>query len=344
MQQTPKILSSSLIGAIHRVCLLGGRNTFTSFPMALRRGNMSSYFGSVQYHIAQPLLSTCCHYSTKSSHLSTSESADDKVNVRLSKLIALGTGISRRNAETLIHSGKVSIDGQVVSSPTFLVEVPLANVGAWFQSSIKVSGHHISSSLQQDLQKHLISLASRPTASTSGDSTTDNLKEQKQQQQLPIRVWLVHKLKGELVTEHDPLGRPSMMERLRRGGVGASTSKRGSRDLLLPIGRLDMNTEGLIVITNNGSYSREMELPSNRVHRVYRARVHGLLTPSKLSAIRNGIEIDGISYKGMQVSIQQHRGGNIRETSTNTWLQITCQEGKNRQIRKIMEHLRRTSD
>jgi 23S rRNA pseudouridine2605 synthase len=83
-----------------------------------------------------------------------------------------------------------------------------------------------------------------------------------------------------------------------------------------------------------------MELPKNKVHRIYRARVHGLITDSKLRAIRNGLEINGIRYKGMQVAIQRLTTKN-NKTNTNSWLQITCQEGKNRQIRKIMQHLNR---
>ncbi|MFN9983389.1 MAG: pseudouridine synthase, partial [bacterium] len=79
----------------------------------------------------------------------------------------------------------------------------------------------------------------------------------------------MHKLKGELVTENDPLGRSSMIERLRRGGLSKVSGMIGVKSPLIPVGRLDMNTEGLIIITNDGSYAREMELPKNKVHRIY---------------------------------------------------------------------------
>lgn len=103
-----------------------------------------------------------------------------------------------------------------------------------------------------------------------------------------------------------------------------------------------MMTEGLVLVTNDGTYAREMELPSNSLHRTYRARVHGRVTLGKLKAIRNGIGIDGTFYKGMKVHLelgpkQRDRGGGMR--GANSWIQITCVEGKNRQIRRILDHL-----
>ena len=159
------------------------------------------------------------------------------------------------------------------------------------------------------------------------------------------KVWLVHKIKGELVTETDPVGRPSMMQRLIRGGVGHVGKTKAH---LKPVGRLDMSTEGLMVITNDGHYARELELPANHIHRTYKARVHGRLTPGKMQAIRKGLTIQlnenvgggtprlgrRMKYKGMRVSIEKRRG-----KATNTWLHVTCSEGKNRQIRRIFNHL-----
>ena len=99
-------------------------------------------------------------------------------------------------------------------------------------------------------------------------------------------------------------------------------------------------TEGLILVTNDGSYVREMTLPSNKIHRSYRVRVHGRITPQKMNTIRNGVTINGTYYKGMNVNLEltknlsRAKGGN-----TNTWLRITCTEGKNRMIRKVLDHL-----
>ena len=153
------------------------------------------------------------------------------------------------------------------------------------------------------------------------------------------KVWAVHKVSGELVTENDPHDRLSLMDRLKRGGVGRSSKKQWH---LKPIGRLDMPTEGLILVTNDGEYAREMELPSSQLHRVYRVRVHGLLTTNKLDRIRRGlvaVQDNGstIKYSPMKVSIERQK--RQARSSTNTWLQVTCTEGKNRQIRNVFAAL-----
>lgn len=280
----------------------------------------------------------CSTKSSEEEHLN-----DEKKLIRLSKIIALGTATSRRNAETLIREGKVCVSGHIISTPTHLVKIPIPIVASdeklirWLSGTIKVIGFEFSSTRRQ--QKNIQNLLTFPN-----DDVNDNMKKAHSYKALNstaesrTRVWLVHKLKGELVTENDPLGRSSMIERLRRGGLGKVSGMIGVKPPLIPVGRLDMNTEGLIIITNDGSYAREMELPKNKVHRIYRARVHGLITDSKLRAIRNGLEINGTWYKGMLVSIQRVTTKK-NKTNTNSWLQITCQEGKNRQIRKIMQHL-----
>lgn len=166
----------------------------------------------------------------------------------------------------------------------------------------------------------------------------------------------------------DPDGRPSMIQRLARGGVGKSYKKHGINipTHLKPVGRLDMMTEGLMIFTNDGKYARELELPGNQLWRTYRVRVHGRLTLGKMKAMRKGLTVrvndnpidhkaSGevvktgklMRYKGVKVSIerknlyqgkQRGRSGTVRG-STNTWLRITCTEGKNRQIRRILNAL-----
>jgi 23S rRNA pseudouridine2605 synthase len=117
--------------------------------------------------------------------------------------------------------------------------------------------------------------------------------EQKPQK---TRVWIVHKLSGEVVSERDPQGRPSLVDRLKRSGLGLH---------LMPIGRLDMTAEGLILLTTDGAYARELELPRNHVHHSYRVCVHGNLTPHKLKAVRrSGITIKNVRYNGMQVQLE----------------------------------------
>jgi 23S rRNA pseudouridine2605 synthase len=217
--------------------------------------------------------------------LSSSSEVDNRSPIRLSKLVAQhGTNItmSRREAERCIRSGDVTVAGQVITSPTFSVTLSEA------ASAIKVKGKLL-------------------------------LVNQKPQK---IRVWLIHKLRGEVVSERDPKERPSLVDRLKRG-LGIH---------LMPVGRLDMNTEGLIILTTDGSYARQLELPRNQVHRTYRVRVHGLLTPHKLKAMRSGITINNTRYRGMQVKLEDTR-------RKYTWIRITCTEGKNRQIRNVLSHL-----
>ena len=252
--------------------------------------------------------------------------------IRLSKLISqysTNLTISHNAAETLIKQGEVTIAGTVVRSPQLLVNIDdLRQSGSVV---IKVQGK----GLQLDWN----------------DTSQDN-----KQPSVPI-VYAVHKLAGEMVTEQDPQNRRSMMQRLVQGGVGlvrtnttntsnGTTTSKKRQWHLKPIGRLDMSTEGLILVTNDGEYAREMELPSNQIHRVYRARVHGRLTPAKLDRIRRGgIRFQEVRYGPMKVELerprrshqQQRRGQSLHATPSNTWVQVTSTEGKFRQIRNVFE-------
>lgn len=181
--------------------------------------------------------------------------------------------------------------------------------GAIVQSSI------ISQADWKDVQK------SSAAIKVQGKSVLITQNKARSENAIP-RVWAVNKLPGEVVTEADPQGRLSMIDRLRRGGVGKGKKY---KDHLKPIGRLDIPTEGLILVTNDGDFAREMELPSNAIHRVYRARVHGRLNSYKLDRIRNGFD----SYKPMKVSVEKRH--KRTKLSANTWVQITASEG---QVRK----------
>jgi 23S rRNA pseudouridine2605 synthase len=246
--------------------------------------------------------------------------------MRLSKLISQGKNLqmSRRGAEKLIREGQVTVAGKPIEDPAYQVDLSL-------NPPIKVNGRM--------LLLHL------PTQTTPSATKTTKDYSESLSLQTKTRVWLVHKLKGEIVTDQDPDGRPSLMERLKIGGVGRPSRKayrngQTSSLHLKAIGRLDMMTEGLVIVTNDGMYARNMELPENRYHRTYRARVHGLVTPSKLTAIRHGITIDHVRYRGMLASLEMHRNGlKVKGGATNSWLTVTCCEGKNRQIRKVFQHL-----
>lgn len=258
-------------------------------------------------------------------------SSDDDNRIRLSKIISSYSknfSTSRRKAEELIKSGRVSISGITVTVPHHLISLQEA-----IDLGIKANGK-------------LLDLS-------SSDSTIENKNENKNnstsKSTTTTKVWCVHKLSGELVTENDIYDRPSMLQRLYRGGVGRLSKK--NKMHLKPIGRLDMLTEGLILVTNNGTYAREMELPQNKLHRTYRVRVFGNLTQKKLDSIRNGnVEVNGVKskYKPMKVSLDRvnrvrklnarnnngYSGDNNTRSSSkgpaNTWLEITCTEGKNR--------------
>ena len=219
---------------------------------------------------------------------------------RLSKVLSTAPNLtlSRREAERLIRSGQVTLAGQIVTQPHLLLTSKEIQ-------SVRLRGKFV----QQ---------------ATDSEMAVNN-----------TRVWLVHKLAGELVADFDPLQRPLLLDRLRRGGVGRDNKNRTWH--LKPIGRLDVSTEGLIVVTNDGAYAREMELPSRQLHREYRVRVHGLLAPYKLTRIERGMAIEGVRYRGMKVHVDKIK--RKKASSTNQWITITCTEGKNRQVRNVLQHL-----
>ncbi|CAM9138004.1 unnamed protein product [Scytosiphon promiscuus] len=150
---------------------------------------------------------------------------------------------------------------------------------------------------------------------------------ERQEEHTP-KLWMVHKTRNELVTRDDPQGRTTVFDRL---------AKLKMPDTLMPVGRLDYNTEGLLLLTNDGDLARLMELPSSNIVRTYSVRVYGNITEEKLRAMRSGCTIDGVRYKGMFVRVEG--GGGKGREGRNAWLTIECTEGKNRQIRKICKYL-----
>ena len=99
---------------------------------------------------------------------------------------------------------------------------------------------------------------------------------------------------------------------------------------VISVGRLDLNSEGLLLLTNNGELSRKLELPQNGWKRRYKVRVHGVINKKKLSEIEKGITVDGVEYGAVKIEIESQNG-------TNSWLSVTLSEGKNREIRKLMK-------
>ncbi len=140
-------------------------------------------------------------------------------------------------------------------------------------------------------------------------------------QKEPTRLWLYHKPRGLVTTARDPEGRPT---------VAAALPKTLPR--VVTVGRLDLNTEGLLLLTNDGGLARVLELPSTGWLRRYRVRVHGKVDEGQLKALMDGIAIDGVLYGAIEATLERRQG-------TNAWLLMGLREGKNREIKRVMEHL-----
>lgn len=137
----------------------------------------------------------------------------------------------------------------------------------------------------------------------------------------PARLFIFHKPAGVLTTERDPRGRPTIYDRM-------------PKDLprLMPVGRLDYSTEGLLLMTNDGELKRQLELPATGVQRAYRARAYGQVSQPQLESLIEGVEIEGIRYGSIDANIE-------RRTGANVWIEMILTEGKNREVRRVLEHL-----
>ena len=193
---------------------------------------------------------------------------------RIAKFIARSGVCSRRAAEELILQQRVTLNGQVISSPAVNVEP---------SDKILIDGEKLPAIEQ-------------------------------------TRLWLYYKPVG-LITSHKDSSRPTVFDNLPP-----------ELPRVISVGRLDLNSEGLLLLTNNGELSRLLELPKNGWSRRYKVKVHGQVTPQKLDSVANGVTIDGINYGSVKITIDSTQG-------SNTWLTITLSEGKNREIRRLMQHI-----
>ncbi|GAY21478.1 MULTISPECIES: pseudouridine synthase [Sphingobium] len=194
---------------------------------------------------------------------------------RIAKLLARAGVASRREIERMIEEGRITLDGEAVSTPATLLT-----------------------------SLHGVAVDGNPVAAPA-----------------PARLFLFHKPAGFLTTERDPRGRPTIYDKL-------------PADLprVMPIGRLDMTTEGLLLLTTDGEFKRQMELPSTGVPRTYRARAFGEVSQNQLEDLFDGLEIDGIRYGRIEANLE-------RRTGRNQWIEMTLTEGKNREVRRVLEHL-----
>jgi 23S rRNA pseudouridine2605 synthase len=194
---------------------------------------------------------------------------------RVAKLLARVGLCSRRDAERWIAAGRVSVDGQVLTTPA--VSVTAAN-------DVRVDG-----------------------APLPGPERA--------------RLWRYHKPAGLITTHRDEKGRPT---------VFAALPKELPR--VISVGRLDLTSEGLLLLTNDGALARRLELPATGWLRRYKVRVHGEVDPDRLAALEKGSTIDGVTYGPIRASLERQQG-------SNAWITLALREGKNREVRRVLEHL-----
>lgn len=195
---------------------------------------------------------------------------------RIAKVLARAGLCSRRDAEKWIAEGRVSVNGEVLTSPARNIT---------------------------EADKVVVDGKPLPTA-------------EKQ------RLWRYHKPTGLVTTHRDEKGRNTVFDALPK-----------HLPRVISVGRLDLTSEGLLLLTNDGTLARELEHPSRGWTRRYRARVHGRVNPEALAGLKKGIEVDGVSYGPITASLDKE------QTAANTWVTLSLKEGKNREVRKVLEAL-----
>jgi len=194
---------------------------------------------------------------------------------RIAKVMARAGLASRREAEAWIAEGRVSVNGQVITSPALNVS---------------------------------------PSDRIVIDGTPMPRRER-------TRMFLYNKPRGLVTTHSDPEGRPTIF--------GTLSSK---LPRLISVGRLDINTEGLLLLTNDGGLARQLELPATAWLRRYRVRANGRVEQAALDELRDGVSVEGVHYGPIDATIERAQGANV-------WLSFAIREGKNREVRKVLESL-----
>ena len=194
---------------------------------------------------------------------------------RIAKVIARAGICSRREAERLITEGRVTVNGQMITSP-----------------ALNVTG----------TEKIIVDGRELPA-------------------QEPTRLWRYYKEAGLVTTARDPEGRPTVFEKLPPG-----------MPRVVSVGRLDVNTEGLLLLTNDGELARLLELPSTGWTRRYRVRAYGVITQADLDRLKNGITVEGVRYGPIEATLDKVQGSNV-------WLTLGLKEGKNREVKRVLGEL-----
>lgn len=147
----------------------------------------------------------------------------------------------------------------------------------------------------------------------------------------PTRMWRYHKPVGLVTTHKDPHGRPTVFESLAASAPGLPR--------VISVGRLDLNSEGLLLLTNDGALARALELPATGWMRRYRVRAHGRTDQATLDRLRDGVTIEGVRYGPIEArldKLKEHRDGT---SPANAWITVALTEGKNREVRKVLESI-----
>ncbi len=170
-------------------------------------------------------------------------------------------------------------------------------------------------------------------ACTVTDSDTILVDDKPLLPKVPTRLWLFHKPRGIVTTHDDPEGRPTLFELIKHK---AKSQNWNLPDHLISIGRLDLMSEGLILLTNDGELSRILEHPSSEIQRMYEVRVQGHIPPEAYADMENGLLVEGVYYGpityelGNQVGCQDY---------PEQWVRMILKEGKNREIRRVVDYL-----
>jgi 23S rRNA pseudouridine2605 synthase len=135
------------------------------------------------------------------------------------------------------------------------------------------------------------------------------------------RLFRYHKPPGLVVTHRDPQGRKTVFETLPPG-----------LPRVISVGRLDLNSEGLLLLTNDGALARTLELPATGWLRRYRVRAYGLVDEARLVRLADGVTVDGVRYGPIEAGLDSRKGD-------NAWLTVSLREGRNREVRRVLEHL-----
>jgi 23S rRNA pseudouridine2605 synthase len=156
------------------------------------------------------------------------------------------------------------------------------------------------------------------TATPASDITVDDKPLPKAE---PARLWRYHKPTGLVTTHRDEKSRETIFDRLPK-----------SLPRVVTVGRLDLNSEGLLLLTNDGGLARRLELPTTGWLRRYKVRVHGIVDAARLQSLAGGITIEGVDYGPIRAVLERQQG-------SNAWIEMGLREGRNREVRRVLEHL-----